>query len=130
MSESKLAKTNYKLTITQLGSPLVLSTTGSCLIEVVRLVRNLIPTMDDYSKVYREMRKNVGMYTGLFVFPDEEMKVRHFAVTIDPDLIFEADLKRLHKRFAKGPYPSDGIDKEAALKHTETAEKSLSKKKK
>ena len=40
------------------------------------------PTMDDFSKVYRVIRKNDGEYAGLFKFPHEEMKGRHVLVAI------------------------------------------------
>lgn len=66
----------------QVGSTLVYSTTCSCLTELIQSVSMYFPTMDDFSKVYRVIRKNDGEYAGLFKFPHEEMKGRHVLVAI------------------------------------------------
>jgi hypothetical protein len=123
---SKLSDTHYTVTITNLHRDSVFTAGGSSLRELVGLIRDFVPSMDNYSKVYREMRQNVGVYMGLFVLPAERKKVRHVVVTIEPDILLEADLKRFYNRIDKLPDPFEGVDIDAMIKSAEAAEKALS----
>lgn len=123
---SKLSDVHYTVTITNLHRESVFTAGGSSLRELVGLIRDFVPSMDNYSKVYREMRQNVGVYMGLFVLPADRKKVRHVVVTIEPDTLSEADLKRFYNRIAKLPDPWEGVDVNAMIDDIEAAEKELS----
>ena len=122
---SKLSDMRYTVTVTNLHRESVFTAVGSSLNELVGSLRDFIPGMDNYSKVYREMRQNVGVYMGLFVLPVEKKSVRHVVVTIEPDVILEADLKRFYAELAKYPDPFEGVDMKAEIKEIEATEKEL-----
>lgn len=123
---SKLSDIHYTVTVTNLHRDSIFTTVGCSLNELVGSLRDLIPSMDNYSKVYREMRQNVGVYMGLFVLPVAKKKVRHVVVTIVPDVTLEADMKRFYAELAKYPDPFEGVDVEAEIEKIEAAEKELS----
>ena len=58
----------YRLTISQLSIVPDLTSPPSFLTDVVLLAQAFVPTMDDYAKVYSEIRRNLGVYTRLCVF--------------------------------------------------------------
>jgi hypothetical protein len=112
---TKLADTVYSLEIKSLTRKPAFTSEGSSLRELVRLVSEIVPSMDTHSKVYREMRDNVGVYMGLFVLPVQKKKPRHVVVTITTNNVSEADYERFYARALTLPPASSSlwaIDKE------------------
>jgi hypothetical protein len=93
---SKLIDVTYSVEIKDLSSNIPFSTSGSSLRELLKVITNYVPTMDNYSKVYREMRTHVGVYMGHFTLPSPGKKVRQVVVTISSDTISQADIDRFH----------------------------------
>jgi hypothetical protein len=106
---SKLIDVSYSVEIRDLASNTPFSTSGSSLRELLKVVTNFVPTMDNYSKVYREMRTHVGVYVGLFTLPSPGKKLRQVVVTISSDTISQADIDRFHAHASTLPLfiPSD-----------------------
>jgi hypothetical protein len=98
----KLSEFNYELTISDLNRKPVLTSTATSLRDLVNQVADIIPDMDTHSKVYRQMRENLGVYMGLFVVAGKK-KYRHIMVTITTDVVSEADIARFHARAATLP---------------------------
>jgi hypothetical protein len=107
---SKLTDSKYSLVIRHLSREPVFSSNSPSLREIVRLVGDFIPGMDTYSKVYREIRENLGVYMGLFVLPVPKKKVRHVVVTITCDTVSDEDYNRWYARASHlpiGELPAD-----------------------
>lgn len=100
---SKLAENNYSVEITDLGFKTPFTASGNSLRELVKLIKTHVPTMDTYSKVYREMRENVGVYISLFTLPIPGKKIRQVVVHITSANITDADIERFHARAATLP---------------------------
>ena len=100
---SKRTDTHYSVEIKTLGMKPILSGGSSSLRKNVGFVQLLVPTMDNYTKVYRKMRQNAGVYVGHFLLPPppEKQQVLHVVVTIVPDKFLDADLERYLKRIAQ-----------------------------
>lgn len=100
---SKLSDITYTVEIRDLTYAVPFSTSGSSLRELLKVITSYVPTMDNYSKVYREMRTHVGVYMGLFTLPSAGKKLRQVVVTISCDTISQADIDRFHAYAATLP---------------------------
>lgn len=100
---SKINDITYKVEIRDLSLNIPFSTSGSSLRELLKVITAYVPTMDNYSKVYREMRTHVGVYMGLFTLPSPGKKVRQVVVTISSDTISQDDIDRFHAHAATLP---------------------------
>ena len=85
MKASNPTVRTYRLTISQLTIDPDLTSPPSSLTDVVRLAQAFVPTMDGYAKVYSEIRRNLGVYTRLYVFAVGNSDVRHVTVRIARD---------------------------------------------
>ncbi len=109
---AKLSDSSYTLKVNHLDHEQAFHAKGSSLRELVRMVRDFIPNMDHYSKVYRQMKENVGVYMGLFVLPVDKKRVRHAVVTISSDVVTEDDIEYFRARAAKLPRLSPELESE------------------
>lgn len=98
----KLSAYNYKLEISNLSRKPIFTSGGTSLRELIGLVSDFVPSMDSHSKVYREMRENLGAYMGLFVVSGKK-KPRHVVVTITTDVVSEVDFARFYAQFEGMP---------------------------
>ena len=105
---SKLSDITYSVEIRDLDRAIPVTASSTSLRELLRVITEYVPTMDNYSKVYREMRYHVGVYMGLFTLPLPGKKHRQVVVTIMSDTTTEADIDRYHAYAATLPqYTSD-----------------------
>lgn len=93
---TKLSDVTYFLEIREMSHNPVYLTSGPSLRELVRAAAAHVPTMDNYSKVYREMRVQLGVYMGLFVLIPATGRPFHVNVTITSSHISQADYDRFH----------------------------------
>jgi hypothetical protein len=93
---TKLTDVDYFLEVRDLSHKPIHLSTGTSLRELVRLATEHVPSMDSYSKVYREMRSHLGVYLGLFVLVPAGQVPFHVVVTILSSSISPADLERFH----------------------------------
>jgi hypothetical protein len=100
---SKLSDITYHVEIRDLSSKIPFTTSGSSLRELLKVISNHVPTMDNYSKVYREMRTHVGVYMGHFTLPTSGKQVRQVVVTISSDTVSQADIDRFHAHASELP---------------------------
>ncbi len=100
---SKLSDISYSVEIRDLDHNTPITASGPSLRELLRVITGYVPTMDNYSKVYREMRDHVGVYMGLFTLPSPGRKLRQVVVTITSDTITQADIDRFHAYAATLP---------------------------
>lgn len=103
---SKLNENAYEVEITDLALKTPFRASSSSLRELIRLIKTHVPSMDTYSKVYREMRHNVGAYIALFTIPLPGKKIRRVVVQITTSNITDEDLERFHARLATLPSSS------------------------
>jgi hypothetical protein len=108
---SKLSDINYSVEIRDLDRPIPTTFSGSSLRDLLRQIADSVPTMDNYSKVYREMRYHVGVYMGLFTLPVPGKKPRQVVVTIMSDTTTEADIDRFHAYAATLPQYTPDVAK-------------------
>ena len=100
---SKLSDITYRVEIRYLDRTIPVTTSNSSLRELLRVITEHVPIMDNYSKVYREMRHHVGVYMGFFTLPVPGRKYRQVVVTIMSDTTTEADIDRFHAYAATLP---------------------------
>jgi hypothetical protein len=93
---TKLTDVDYFLEVRDLSHNPVHLSTGTSLRELVRLAAEHVPSMDNYSKVYREMRVQLGVYIGLFVLVSAGQLPMHVVVIIRSSSVSPADLERFH----------------------------------
>ena len=106
---SKLIENAYEVIITDLAFDTSFKATSSSLRELIRLIQTYVPPMDTYSKVYREMRENVGVFMALYTWPLPGKKIRRVVVHINSKIISEADIERFHARAATLPTIPEGM---------------------
>lgn len=100
---SKLAENNYSVEITDLGFNSPFAASGNSLRELVKLVKTLVPTLSTYSKIYREMQENLGVYIALYTLPMPNKKIRQVVVQIKSLNVTSEDIERFHARAATLP---------------------------
>lgn len=100
---SKLADNDYEVEITDLALKTPFKASSNSLRELLKLIKTHVPSMDTYSKVYREMRVNVGVYIALFTMPLPGKKIRRVVVHITSSNITDADIERFHAHAATLP---------------------------
>jgi hypothetical protein len=103
---SKLGDYAYEVEITDLSLKTPFKSSSNSLRELIKLIKTHVPIMDTYSKVYREMRENLGVYVSLFTLPLPGKKVRQVVVHITSANVTEEDLERFHARTATLPQSS------------------------
>jgi predicted small metal-binding protein len=108
---SKVDEYAYSVEITDLGFTMPFKASGNSLRELVRLVKNHVPTMVTYSKVYREMQENVGAYIALFTLPLPNKKIRRVVVQITSLTVTDEQIERFHARAATLPWEGPKYDK-------------------
>lgn len=101
---TKLNDVTYSVEIKELTYDIPFSTSGSSLRELLKVITAYVPIMDNYSKVYREMRNHVGVYMGLFTLPSPGKKLRQVVVTISTDTISQDDIDRYYAYAATLPH--------------------------
>lgn len=106
---SKVIENAYEVEITDLAFSSSFKATSSSLRELIRMIQNYVPPMDTYSKVYREMRENVGVFIGLYTWPLPGRKIRRVVVHITSAIVTEADIERFHARAATLPTIPEGM---------------------
>jgi hypothetical protein len=97
---SKLGDYAYEVEITDLAFSVPFKASSNSLRELIKMIETHVPVMDTYSKVYREMRENVGVYIALFTMPLPGKKIRRVVVHITSANITAADIERFHARAA------------------------------
>lgn len=100
---TKLSDVTYFLEIRELSHNPIYLTSGSSLRELVHAAAAHVPTMDNYSKVYREMRVQLGVYMGLFVVVPDTGNPFHANVIIRSNHVSQADYDRFHALAATLP---------------------------
>lgn len=108
---SKLSDISYRMEIRELGQNTPITASSSSLRDLLRVIIPYVPTMDNYSKVYREMRDHIGVYMGLFTLPSPGRKLRQVVVTIESDTITQADIDRFHAYAATLPQLTQDVAK-------------------
>jgi hypothetical protein len=103
---SKLNENAYQVEITDLALKTPFKASSSSLRELIRLIKIYVPPMDTYSKVYREMGHNLGVYIALFTMPLPGKKIRQVVVHITSSNVTDEDLERFHARVATLPLSS------------------------
>ncbi len=106
----KQTDNTYTVEITDLAFSPSFKASSNSLRELVKLIQTHVPNMDTHSKVYREMRANVGVYMSLFTLPLPNKKIRQLVVQITSENITEEDIERFHAHAATLPqYTPDVI---------------------
>ena len=100
---SKLNDKAYEVIITDLAFKTPLNAESSSLRELIKLIKSHVPVMATYSKVYREMRQNLGVYIALFTMLMPGKKVRQVVVHITTANITDEDIERFHAYAATLP---------------------------
>jgi hypothetical protein len=113
---SKSGECTYEVTITDLAFKIPINAESNSLRELVRLIQAHVPSMATYSKVYREMRENLGVFISLFTMPLPGKKVRQVVVHITSNNITEADIERFHAHAATLPTLPEGTSFEDYIK--------------
>lgn len=119
-------KSTYEVTINDLAFKTPFNAESNSLRELVRVIQSHVPSMATYSKVYREMRENLGVFISLFTIPLPGKKVRQVVVHITSNNITEADIDRFHAHCETLPRlgPPDSPKADAkAVKKAEKLEK-------
>ncbi len=125
---SKVGDYAYEVEITDLAINAPFKSSGNSLRELIKLIKTSVPVMDTYSKVYREMRENVGVYIALFTMPLPGKKIRRVVVQITSTNITDADIERFHAHAATLPWlgpPDTPEATAAAIEEIERLEKSV-----
>jgi hypothetical protein len=112
---SKFGESAFAVTITDLAFKTPFNAESGSLRELVRLIQTHVPSMATYSKVYREMRENLGVYIALFTMPLPGKKVRQVVVHITSLNITDEDIERFHAHAATLPILPQGISFEDYL---------------
>lgn len=100
---SKLIDNSYSVIISDLAFKASFKSSSNSLRELIKLIKTHVPVMDTYSKVYREMRVQIGTYIGFFTFPLPNKKIRQVVVHITSTNTTEADIERFHAHAATLP---------------------------
>jgi hypothetical protein len=100
---SKRIDNNYTVEISNLAFKSSFTASSNSLRELIEMIKTYVPSMDTYSKVYREMRINLGTYISLFTLPLPNKKVRKVVVHITSANITEEDIERFHAHAATLP---------------------------
>lgn len=120
---SKLSEQSYEVEITDLSHSSSFKSTSNSLRELIRMVQTYVPPMDTYSKVYREMRENVGVFMALYTWPLPGRKIRRVVVHITSAIINEADIERFHAHAATLPTMPEGLSFEQYITSIEAQSK-------
>jgi hypothetical protein len=100
---SKKTDIDYFLEIRKLDNKPIHLTSGKSLRSILKIAAEYVPTMNTYSKVYREMRNTLGIYLGVFVVASPGQRPYPVVVQIVPSEISEADYQRWNERAEKLP---------------------------
>ena len=107
---TKRIDNTYTVEISDLAFKSSFTASSNSLRELIKLIQTHVPNMDTYSKVYREMRINIGVYISLFTLPLPKKKFRQVVVQITSANITEEDIERFHAHAATLPKdPPEGF---------------------
>ena len=108
---SKRIDNTYTAEITDLAFNPSFKTSSNSLRELVKLIQTHVPNMDTHSKVYREMRVNVGVYMSLFTHALPNKKIRQVVVQITSKNITDKDIDRFYAHAATLPQYTPDVTK-------------------
>jgi predicted small metal-binding protein len=106
---SKRTENAYTLEISDLAFKSSFTASSNSLRELIKMTKTHVPAMDTYSKVYREMRVNVGVYMALFTMRLPDKKIRRVVVHITSLNITDEDIERFHAHCATLPQRPEGF---------------------